>query len=117
VGSPDEDNRIITDLCPEVIDLTGKTKIMDMITLATHAAFAIGNDTGPMHIASTCLCPVLVLFFGKNDPNAGGPRGIFHRHVYAAQKEMLLPSSVLELLPEFIEKFKNRVVGTPPIGF
>jgi len=108
VGSPDEDNRLITDRCPAAIDLTGKTKIMDMITLATHAAFAIGNDTGPMHIAATCLCPVLVVFFGPYNPNAGGPRGIFHRHLYALEKEKLSLSSVLELLPEFIEKFKGR---------
>lgn len=108
VGGADEDNHLITDRCPEAIDLTGKTKLMDMITLATHAAFAIGNDTGPMHIASTCLCPVLVLFFGKNDPNAVGPRGIFYRHVYALEKERLSSSSVLEILPEFIDQFKDR---------
>jgi ADP-heptose:LPS heptosyltransferase len=108
VGSSDENNRTITDICPEAIDLTGKTKLMDVITLATHAAFAIGNDTGPMHIASTCLCPVLVVFFGKNDPNAGGPRGVFYRHLYAPEKEKLPSRSVLELLPQFIESFKNR---------
>lgn len=108
VGTSDEDNRIITDRCPAAIDLTGKTKIMDMITLATHATFAIGNDTGPMHIAASCLCPVLVLFFGPHDPNAGGPRGAFYRHLYAPEKERLLLSSVLELLPEFIEKFKKQ---------
>jgi ADP-heptose:LPS heptosyltransferase len=108
VGGPDEDNSIITDHCSEAIDLTGKTKVMDMITLATHATFAIGNDTGPMHIASTCLCPVMTLFFGKNDPKACGPRGIFYRHVYAPTKELLAFSEVLSHLPEFVEKFKNR---------
>lgn len=108
VGVADEDNRIITNLCPEAIDLTGKTTVLDMITLATHADFAIGNDTGPMHIASTCLCPVLVLFFGTNDPNAGGPRGVFYRHLYAREKEMLPSATVLQLIPQFIEKFKNR---------
>lgn len=108
VGSADEGSSIIMEKCPGAIDLTGQTKLMDMVTLATHAAFAIGNDTGPMHIASTCLCPVLVLFFGKNDPQAVGPRGIFHRHVYALEKEQLPVSGVLERLPEFIQKFKNR---------
>jgi ADP-heptose:LPS heptosyltransferase len=108
VGGPDEDNRVLTDRCPEAIDLTGKTQLMDMITLATHAAFAIGNDTGPMHIASTCRCPVLVLFFGKNDPNAVGPRGVFYRHVYAFEKTALHTSTIVQILPEFIEKFKDR---------
>jgi len=111
VGGPDEDNHIITDLCPEAIDLTAKTKLLDMITLATHAAFAIGNDTGPMHIASTCLCPVLTVFFGKNDPNAVGPRGVYYRHLYAPEKEMLPSTTVLEILPQFIEAFKNRTVN------
>jgi ADP-heptose:LPS heptosyltransferase len=112
VGGPDEDNHRITEICPEAIDLTGKTKVMDIITLATHAAFAIGNDTGPMHIASTCLCPVLTLFFGKNDPNAVGPRGIFYEHLYASHKEDLVVDKVLDILPSFVDKFKNR---TPSI--
>lgn len=115
VGGPDEENHIITNLCPEAIDLTGKTQLMDMITLATHAAFAIGNDTGPMHIASTCLCPVLVLFFGSHDPNAVGPRGVFYRHLKAQDKAALTSASVLEILPEFIQKFKNR--APIPIDF
>lgn len=109
VGNADEGSAIIREHCPGAIDLTGKTKLMDMVTLGAHAAFAIGNDTGPMHIASTCLCPVLVLFFGKNDPQAGGPRGVYYRHIYAPEKELLQAPSVLELLPEFIEKFKNRI--------
>lgn len=113
VGGTDEDNHLITDQCPEAIDLTGKTKMMDMITLTTYAAFAIGNDTGPMHIASTCLCPVLVLFFGKNDPNAVGPRGPFYRHLYASQKEGLSSATVLELLPEYIGQFKDRHLNLP----
>jgi ADP-heptose:LPS heptosyltransferase len=111
VGGPDEDNHIITDMCPQAIDLTGKTKLMDMITLSTHAAFAIGNDTGPMHIASTCLCPVIVLFFGPNNPIAVGPRGVFYRHLYATEKEKLPATAVLELLPEYIEKFKGRMTN------
>lgn len=108
VGGPDEDNHIITDICPQAIDLTGKTKLMDMITLSTHAAFAIGNDTGPMHIAATCLCPVIVLFFGPNNPVAVGSRGVFYRHLYETTKEKLPTTAVLELLPECIQKFKDR---------
>ena len=115
VGGPDEDNHLITDICPEAIDLTGKTKLMDMITLATHAAFAIGNDTGPMHIASTCLCPVLALFFGSHDPNVVGPRGIFYRHLKAREKTALSTNTVLDIMSEFIEKFSKRT--SPPIDF
>ena len=108
VGTADEDNTVLTEKCPESIDLTGKTKMLDVITLATHAAFAIGNDTGPMHIASCCLCPVLVLFFGPNNPEAVGPRGAFYKHLYAPEKSALLAQDVLDCLPEFIIKFKDR---------
>lgn len=108
VGGADEDNYLIKEICPEVIDLTGKTQLIDMITLATHAAFAIGNDTGPMHIAATCLCPVLVLFFTAHDPSAGGARGIFYRHFKAENKMSLSSQEVLKVLPQFIEFFKNK---------
>lgn len=108
VGGPDENNQVITDQCPNAIDLTGQTKILDMVTLATHAAFAIGNDTGPMHIAATCRCPVLVLFFGSNNPTQLGARGVFHHHFHALEKTALLTRTVLDLLPEWIDKFKDR---------
>ena len=102
LGGPDEDHRPINDRCPQAIDLTGKTQMMDMITLATHAAFAIGNETGPMHIAAACRCPVLVFFFGTHDPNEGGPRGIFYRHLQAPDKTALSLEAVLAELPTFI---------------
>jgi ADP-heptose:LPS heptosyltransferase len=108
VGGSDEDNRFITNKCPEAIDLTGKTQLTDLVTLATHAAFAIGNDTGPMHIAATCLCPVLVMFFEAHDPTAVGPRGVFYRHLKAQDKTALPSTTVLQILPEFIENFKDR---------
>jgi ADP-heptose:LPS heptosyltransferase len=102
LGGPDEDHRLITNQCPQSIDLTGKTQMMDMITLATHAAFAIGNETGPMHIAAACRCPVLVLFFGSHDANEGGPRGTFYRHLQAPDKTALSLETVLAELPTFI---------------
>jgi len=110
VGGPDEDNSILTKQCPQAIDLTGKTQLMDILTLATHAAFAIGNDTGPMHIAATCRCPVLVLFFGAHDPKAVGPRGEFYRHIKETDKMDLKTSTVMQYLPEFVNNFKNRTL-------
>ena len=111
IGGGDEDNHLITEICPESIDLTGKTNISDIVTLTTHAAFAIGNDTGPMHIAAACQCPVLTLFFGDADPAAGGPRGIFYRHMQATHKRALDVGEVLKVLPEFIQKYKASGKG------
>ena len=39
------------------------------------AAFIIGNDTGPMHIAAAAGCPSLVLFSAASDPALCGQRG------------------------------------------
>jgi ADP-heptose:LPS heptosyltransferase len=110
IGGTDENNNELGELCPQAIDLTGKTGIDDVITLSTYAAFAIGGDTGPMHIAAACLCPVLVLFFGDTDPKAGGPRGSFYRHIHKKNKDDLDPEAVINLLPEFIERH-NKITG------
>ncbi len=61
--------------CPEAIDLTGRTSVAQVARLAAGAACAIGNDTGPMHVAATVGCRVLVLFSSLSDPALTAPRG------------------------------------------
>lgn len=56
------------------ISLAGETTIADLAELARHAAAAVGNDTGPMHIAAICGCPSLVLFSSDSDPALTAPR-------------------------------------------
>ncbi len=64
----------ITAICPEAIDLTGQTTIPTLFALAAQASLAIGNDTGPMHIAAATGCRSLVLFSGDSDPAMTAPR-------------------------------------------
>lgn len=45
-----------------VLDLTGKTALVDLPALARGAIAAIGNDTGPMHMSAVTGCPVVILF-------------------------------------------------------
>jgi ADP-heptose:LPS heptosyltransferase len=61
--------------CPAAVDLTGKTGIADLFGLAAGAALAVGNDTGPMHIAASVGCPCVVLFSSDSDPALTSPRG------------------------------------------
>ena len=61
--------------CPEALDLTGRTSLLDLGGLASRAALAVGNDTGPMHLAAAVGCRALVLFSGASDPALTAPRG------------------------------------------
>jgi ADP-heptose:LPS heptosyltransferase len=61
--------------CPDAIDLTGRTDIADIFGIAARAALAVGNDTGPMHLAAASGCPCVVLFSAASDPALTAPRG------------------------------------------
>lgn len=61
--------------CPPVHDLSGKTSLYDIATLARGAAGAIGNDTGPTHLVAMSGCPVLALFSGATNPELSAPVG------------------------------------------
>lgn len=61
--------------CPAARSLAGRTELADLVVLARRAVAAIGNDTGPMHVAAAAGCPSLVLFSGESDPTLCAPRG------------------------------------------
>jgi ADP-heptose:LPS heptosyltransferase len=55
-------------------DLAGQTGFGDLADLGRAAVFAIGNDTGPMHLLAAAGCPSLVLFSRDSDPARCVPR-------------------------------------------
>ena len=57
------------------VDLTGRTDLAGLARLCAGAAVAIGNDTGPMHVAAAMGCPSVVLFSAASDPALTAPRG------------------------------------------
>ena len=61
--------------CSIAIDLSERTSFGAIAELARHAVGAIGNDTGPMHLAAAVGCPSLVLFSAASDPCRIAPRG------------------------------------------
>ncbi len=65
----------IEKLVPEAINFTGRTSLLDIGTMAKNAKIAVGNDTGPMHIASATNCPCVVLFSNVSDPKLCAPKG------------------------------------------
>ena len=65
----------IAKAAPAARDLTGKTSFADISALARRAAFCIGNDTGPTHLAAVAGCPTLARFGEDSDPALCAPRG------------------------------------------
>ncbi len=61
--------------CPMALDLTGQTGLPELAAIAARAALAVGNDTGPMHLAAAVGCRCVVLFSGVSDPALTAPRG------------------------------------------
>jgi ADP-heptose:LPS heptosyltransferase len=62
--------------CPSAIDLSGQTTLPNLAALAAGAAMAVGNDTGPMHLAAAVGCPGVVLFGPDSDPALTAPPGM-----------------------------------------
>jgi len=85
---------------PSAIDLTGQTSILDLAGIARRALFAIGNDTGPMHVTGAVGCPSLVIFSAESDPARCAPRGA---KVATIRRPVLANLPVTEVLQEAFE--------------
>lgn len=57
------------------MNLTGKTSLLELVEIFRGCSIAIGNDTGPMHIAGAVGCIGAVLFSGDSDPLLCAPKG------------------------------------------
>jgi len=60
---------------PSVVNLLGKTSILQVAALARRSRGVVGNDTGPIHITASVGAPTLVLMSGHTDPVRMIPRG------------------------------------------
>jgi ADP-heptose:LPS heptosyltransferase len=102
IGTSEEADlgRSITADAGAAVDLTGRTSILELAGIARRAAFAIGNDTGPMHVTAAVGCPSLVLFSSVSDPARCAPRG---PKVATIRHPDLATLPVTEVLQEAIE--------------
>jgi ADP-heptose:LPS heptosyltransferase len=60
---------------PAARDLAGQTNLLEIVALGAAARYAIGNDTGPMHLIVAAGCPATVLYSAASDPALTQPRG------------------------------------------
>jgi ADP-heptose:LPS heptosyltransferase len=84
---------------PAGIDLIGQTSFGDLADLARAARFAVGNDTGPMHLIATAGCPAITLFSHDSDPTRCAPAGRWTRVLQRPNLADLPVEAVLEELP------------------
>jgi ADP-heptose:LPS heptosyltransferase len=84
----------ITAAVPKARDLTGSTEFGDIVALGGGARRAIGNDTGPMHLAVAGGAAATVLYSAASDPTLTAPRG---RDVVILRKDDLAALSVDEV--------------------
>lgn len=59
-----------------IINLMGQTSFAQIASLARGASYAVGNDTGPMHLIAAAGCPCTVIFnTTASNPEKSAPRG------------------------------------------
>jgi ADP-heptose:LPS heptosyltransferase len=61
--------------CPAARDLAGETDFAEVAALGRRALWAVGNDTGPMHLLVAAGAPATVLYSAASDPALTAPRG------------------------------------------
>ncbi len=91
-------NNQILEIEPKCFDLTAKTDLFDLPSLARGAMGAIGNDTGPMHVIGPTGCHSIVIFGNKTKPQKHAPLG---GNVKTIQSENLGSLKVQEIVDLF----------------
>jgi ADP-heptose:LPS heptosyltransferase len=77
VGAPQDSPlaAAIRAVYPAAVDMTGRTNLRQLAAVATGASLAVGNDTGPLHLAAATGIPCIALFSADSDPALTRPRG------------------------------------------
>ncbi len=89
----------IVKAAPDTQSLVGRTGFADLAALGREAAFAVGNDTGPMHLFAAMACPMLVLYGSDSSPALSAPHGAWVHTLQAKPIERLTVEQVLNALP------------------
>ncbi len=67
--------REIAKAAPDTVRLTAETTLLQLVAVIRGAALAVGNDSGPMHIAALLGVRSVVLYSHASDPALCGQRG------------------------------------------
>ena len=85
------------------LNLTGRTSLPEVIALISISRMVVGNDSGPIHLASALKIPLLALF-GPTDPGRYGPYPLdcSDNHVLRAPEGVLGRLSVATVLEKAV---------------
>ncbi len=97
-------NREIAHAVPGTVDLTGRTSLAALASLARGARFALGNDTGPMHVVAATGCASVVLYSQESDPGFIAPLGPRVSCIQRKSLEHLQADEVLRALHLLLDR-------------
>ena len=80
----DECARIDALTSDRVVNLCGRTELLDLVAYCEGARLVVGNDTGTAHVGSAAARPMLIIC-GPTDPNRVLPAGA---SVHALQADL-----------------------------
>jgi heptosyltransferase I len=108
VGGPSAfDRKLANDILSQVqvLDLVGKTKLMELMAVIEKANLVICPDTGPSHMAACLNTPVIALH-GVTKPEISGPYHQLHHTVnrYPLAKQKFYKKPLFHRRHEWFEK-------------
>jgi heptosyltransferase I len=107
LGGPEEEEmalQMATQMQTPPLNLTGKTKLRETMSVLANLALFIGNDTGVTHLAAGVGTPTIALF-GPTPAHKWGNSGAKHRVLNAVGGDMN------EISPEAVLLFAKELLG------
>mgnify|MGYP001175754858 FL=1 len=83
---------------PGAVNLAGRTNLLQLAELGRRAVYAVGNDTGPMHLIAATGCKAVVLYSHDSDPVLCGQRGADVRILRRPRLDVLKVATVAAAL-------------------
>ncbi len=95
IGAQDESartQRMLAAWRGPILNLCGRTAPRISALMGTRAAFYLGHDSGPMHLAALVGCPCVAIFSARAKPGVWFPRGDRNRIFYPWDAEPTVPA-------------------------
>ena len=86
--------------CPDSVDLTAQTNLLELAALCARAECVVGNDTGPVFLSAKCGTPTIMVMGKDTDPEMSAPKGAQARYVRAPHINDVTSEQVLQEIQE-----------------